>query len=302
MKPVPRGKLEALILRQVAVNLLRLIRRRLFLRKIRSPEVVFEEYDQSYWKRRRYDKAWNRYSSVVDFVSWSHDHTPGYFYVDGSVMEGERREYYSYRTRKVISLIKTYASDSSGIVELGCGSGHNLLALASNGNSLGPLMGLDVSENAIDAARAAADHFNVDSVSFALIDLTDPESPGFSHIKDKIVFTYFCLEQLSRSMDRAIENVLRAGPRRVIHIEPTREILSWTSLRDLNEIIYSLAMDYPNDLLSCLRKKEAENRLRVTEIRPLDYAAKIRGFPVLAVWEPLPNGKHEPRIDVDPDA
>lgn len=59
-----------------------------------------------------------------------------------------------------------------------------------------------------------------------------------------------------------IDAILKAHPKRVIHIEPMGEVLNLFRLLDLNYIVYSLAIDYPDNLLTNLQQREQSGTLR----------------------------------------
>ena len=92
------------------------------------------------------------------------------------------------------------------------------------------------------------------------------------------------LEQLHRYMNKVVDNIIRAKPRRVIHIEPTREILGW-NLIDFNERIYSYAMDYPCTLISELVRQKEKGRIEIITKKKLGHTSNQRHYPALIVWE-----------------
>lgn len=143
-------------------------------------------------------------------------------------------------------------------MELGCGCGTNLFSLWSVPTTFRRLQGLDMSFATLQAAREIAAHFRVPDVDFQHIDLLDHAHPAFRALEGKTVFTYHCLEQLRHSMGLVIDVILKACPKRVVHIEPTREVLNPFCLLDLNCIVYSLAMDYQITYSKSLRSDSAE--------------------------------------------
>lgn len=74
------------------------------------------------------------------------------------------------------------------------------------------LQGLDMSFAALQAAREIAAHFRVPDVDFQHIDLLDHAHPAFRTLEEKVVFTYYCLEQLRHSMELVIDAILKAHP------------------------------------------------------------------------------------------
>jgi hypothetical protein len=110
--------------------------------------------------------------------------------------------------------------------------------------------------------------------------------PG-AELRGKTVFTYYCLEQLKRSIAQVIENIRRAGIRRAIHIEPTTELLDLRRPLDLANYLYIARSDYLDNLLRTLRDFEHRGHLRILAQRRLYYAPTYRHDGTLVVWEPL---------------
>ena len=78
--------------------------------------------------------------------------------------------------------------------------------------------------------------------SFDRLDITDANDPNFSQIAGQTVFTFFCVEQIPYSVAQAVENLLRAGPRRVVNIEPA--MLDLWQPCDIVSLTYLKSVDY----------------------------------------------------------
>lgn len=267
-------------------NSLVFAKRRLLGSRVRGRKTVQREYELGQWQTLLNGKEWRKYGSIRDYISMRLDARPRICMVEGEVKRAKTSDYYEYRMRRVSRVITEHAGGVGEIVELGGGAGMNLFSLYAANVPFRTLIGLDVSENAIQAGREIASYFGISALTFDKIDLLNGEDRGFSQLHGKVVFTYYCLEQLHRKLDIVLDNILRARPRKVIHIEPTREILHPSSLLDLNSMLYSYAMDYPANLLSTLRSMADEGKIVIDAIERLDYAPTIRHFPVLAVWRP----------------
>ena len=173
------------------------------------------------------------------------------------------------------------------LVELGGGFGANLFALALGEKKWNRLIGLDISQNAIQAGREIASHFALpQQISFDRIDIIKGSDSTFRHLRGRPVLTYYCLEQLKHDTRIVIENILQAGPSRVIHIEPTFELLHLSSLKDMVTYLYIVRKDYQNNLLSTLKEYERKGKVKVVMVQRLYYAPTVRNDPTLICWEP----------------
>jgi SAM-dependent methyltransferase len=250
----------------------------------RDAPRVRREYDAGTWKDVLDRKDWRRAADLESYVI-PEDPSPLVAKIDGRLVRVRADDYYRFRTRRLQDLLREQAGDAEELVELGCGTGGNLFAL-----SLRPtwrrLVGMDVSPNGIAAAREIAAHFRVEGLEFDVLDLTRPDDPALPKLGGRVVFTYYCLEQLKRQVREVIENLLRAKVRRVVHIEPTRELLDRGSPLDWITALYIARNDYLDNLLATLRDFETRGRLRILRSERLGYAPTPRNDPVLVRWEP----------------
>ncbi len=83
-----------------------------------------------------------------------------------------------------------------------------------------------------------------DRISLGRIDLTDSSDPNLAEVRDEVVFTYFCIEQIPYDVRKVVENIIAARPRRVINIEPTTELLDLRAPRDLISLFYIRSVDF----------------------------------------------------------
>jgi SAM-dependent methyltransferase len=245
---------------------------------------VMREYDGGKWKQALESKPWLRAGSLEEYVT-TQDVRDRVAKIQGRLVRIRTCDYYQFRTRMIQETIKRCSGDATEIVEVGCGAGQNLFALAHSGG-WSRLLGLELSENGVAAARDAAAHFGLDCLEFDVLDLTRPDDPGFTRLKGRTVFSYYCLEQLKYHTAQVIENLLRAGVRRVIHIEPTTELLRPWSVMDWINSAYVTRNDYQNNLIRTVRRFEKQDRLRVLNMERLGYAPTPRNDPVLVCWEP----------------
>ncbi|HXG70269.1 MAG TPA: hypothetical protein VNJ04_06595 [Gemmatimonadaceae bacterium] len=249
----------------------------------RNRERVAREYDGTIWKSILEKRRWETAGSVHDYVVFQ-DQESLVAKVEGKIVRISTADYYEFRLAKLQEVMTLHAGDTDTIIEIGSGWGHNLFSLAL-ANRWKSLKGFEISLNGVRATNQAAAHFGVKSVTAGQCDLTARGDQAFGEMNRATVFSYLCLEQLKHATAVVIENLLAANVRRVIHIEPVPEILSWWRLGDAANKLYIAAQDYQNNLLSTLRSFERAGRLRVIHVSRLSFAPRPISDPVLICWE-----------------
>ncbi len=250
----------------------------------RKADRVQAEYDGGHWASILENQSWLQCENLDEYLI-GHDRQTILARMDGKPYEVARCEYYRWRMQRLGSVVRKYSENDEALIELGCGHGYNVFSLVA-GTAISSFKGYDISENGINAARAAASHFGVDNVSFDLIDLTDPTHPSFGEIAGKTVLTYFCFEQLPYDLDRAIQNILTARPRRVINIEAATGARRPKSGLDLLNDLYVRSQDYQTGLARSLHGFQSNNQLRILEQVGLGFGPTIHNEAFLFVWEP----------------
>lgn len=250
----------------------------------RSRDRVAGDYDQGVWRRALAEQRWHLAASLADYVA-PEQGRHRVATVNGRLVRIDSGEYYRYRNRLLATLLEPWAAEEKDLIELGCGAGFNLLALRLSGRWK-RLLGCDVSENALTAARKAVRHFGVRDVTFARLDLGDPCDANFRRLRGKVVYTYYVLEQLKYELRPVIENLVRAGIKRAIHIEPGTDLLRPWTLRFAANRLYILRQDYQDRLVDSLRTLEREGLLRIADLRRPGHAPSPKNDPVMVVWEP----------------
>lgn len=276
-----------LITKEIVRNILLLIKRRVVKRAIRNMDLTRLEYEEGAWQSVLTKKPWEAYESLEDYVCEKGNNKNITCLINGVVARMKVCEYYTFRRDNLVSLLSCYAGGADEIVEVGCGYGLNLFSLRTVTTPFRCIAGMDISQTALEVAKNITAHFGLNEIKFFPLDLLDDKDANLEQVKGKVVFTYYCLEQLGNYMNKALDNLIRARPKRVIHIEPTREVLNPASLLDLNSIIYSLAMDYPSNLVYCLNSRQQAGMLNICKMEKLIYAPTIRHYPALIVWEPV---------------
>lgn len=258
---------------------------RLVCRRRRSQEVVNEEYDHGAWREVLERRAWEAASDLAAFLIGD-DRTRRLVRLGGRLRYVPTREYYRARVGLLQALLEREAGDVAELVELGCGFGYNLFSL-----SLSPrwtfLHGFDVSENGLRAGTAIAERFGlIRRVRFGLMDLANRDDPAFDFLRNRTVFTFFCLEQLPTLINQVLCRLAESRPRRVVHVEPTTELLRPWVPRDLLNYLYVWSRDYQRSLFSTLRSMAAGGQVRIVSEYRLDWAATPHQDGFVVAWEP----------------
>jgi O-antigen/teichoic acid export membrane protein len=252
----------------------------------RTRSVVDDEYEAGHWSRVLSEKAWLNSRSVEDFLVGPGTSTT-LCKVDGRIVRAGQHDYRRYRVRAQSALLKRHAGGADSIVEIGSGFGQNLFALSCSGQWR-RLRGFDIAPSGIEAGRQIAAHFGLaDQISFDRLDITDANDPSFAQIAGQTVFTFFCIEQIPYSVDQAVENLLRARPRRVINIEPATDMLDLWQPRDIVSLTYLKSVDYQTRLFGLLDRLEREGRLRIVARERMPFAPTIHNDGLLYCWEPI---------------
>lgn len=260
---------------------------RLLRRRKRGLAQVSSDYDQGEWAQQLNARNWDRADTLEAYVERSWLEGDRTCLIDGRLWRMPSTEYYRFRRAKIASILNRFAGDVDELVEVGSGTGANLFSLYLDGPWTS-LRGYELSATGRLVARQVAERFGVQHhISFDEIDLLDPASPGFAALQGATVFTYYCLEQLPNDAERIMRNLCRARVKRVIHLEPSFELLSLHSLRDLASASYVWRQDYQRSMLKAARRLEAEGLIRVEAVERLYYAPSWRHAPTLVVWEPL---------------
>ncbi len=277
---LPAAEKYRVICRELWLGLRGLLAQRLE----RNPEKVSAEYDSGSWKAVLEQKKWVQCASLRDYLVPG-DERVRVAKIQDRLVRIKTTDYYDYRLRILQEVLGQYAGGENELIELGAGFGMNLFSLALSGR-WESLSGFDISTNGIRAGREAARHFNLPNVSFDRLDITDGDDPNYQRIEGKTIYTYYCLEQLKRSTHTVIENIIRAGARRVIHIEPTFELLRMWHPVDLATYFYVKKQDYQDNLVTTLKDFEKRGLIKIVDLKRLYYAPTHRNDPTLICWEP----------------
>jgi hypothetical protein len=252
----------------------------------RNRGLVDEDYNSGVWKKVLEEKKWNRSKDIKEYLLPS---TPvesrRVALVDGKLSHISDRDYYLHKISKIQEALKQSSGADDTLVELGCGYGWNLMALADL-HYWNRLEGYDISENGIQACRESSTKLGV-KIEADILDLMSADAETYSKkLQGKVVFTYFCLEQLKGQIESIVEKLIQAKPKRVIHIETSAGSLKVLRAVDWLTYIYITRKDYQSELKKILLEKADQGKIRLTRAERLYYAPTIKNDCELLCWEP----------------
>ena len=140
----------------------------------------------------------------------------------------------------------------------------------------GPLVGYELTHDAVQAAREIAKHFNVQDIPFHQADLIQDRL----NLKGALVYSYHCLEQIKYHTEEVIGNLIAAEPAIVVHFEPLPEVFKLYRPRDFFNFIYNKIADYQSSLYTTLKEKK-----RLVEVK--DLSLERQGYYQLPIQETI---------------
>jgi hypothetical protein len=199
------------------------------------------------------------------------------------IMPANPRFEFDYMTVFRIWLFQKYFAGYANIYEFGCGSGLNLVLLAS----LFPdkdLYGLDFVQPPVDLINSIAASHNWRMTGHRF-DMIHPD-PDFLLARESAVFTFGALEQLASKTESFLQYLLQQRPGICLHVEPTLELYDENLLFDHLAIQFHRKRGYTEGLLPRLRQLEAEGRARILAVKRLNFGSLfLEGYTYIA-WQP----------------
>ena len=108
----------------------------------------------------------------------------------------------------------------------------------------------DISSNGIEVAQHINKKFNMD-IDFGVFDYTQKFEMD---LKGKTIFTYASLEQVKYGLEKAIDNIINAQPKQVIHFETIPQLLD-NNFHKLMVTLNRYRKDYQTKLVNILQQK-----------------------------------------------
>ena len=179
-------------------------------------------------------------------------------------------------------LFKTYLEDASHIYEFGCGTGHNLAALAE----LFPdkaIRGADWTDSSRQILSLLREHHGYD-ISGDVFDMLAPDDT-YQLESNSAVFTIGTMEQLGQEFEPFLQYLLSESPRVCINVETVYELYDQENLFDYVAGSYLCKRGYLRGYLPRLRELEHLGKIRILQARRTFGSLYHDGYSFV-VWEP----------------
>jgi len=193
---------------------------------------------------------------------------------------------FEYRLHRALCrvIFSRYVLGADRVVELGCGTGANLLLLRDMFPDT-PLVGCDWAKSSqeivteIDAAKGNIAGANLDM-------LTMEGADRLPVTADTAVVTLHALEQLGNRFGPLLAFLMDAGPRICVHLEPIAELYDPNNEFDSVALEYHNKRNYLSGFLTELRELENASRVEILAARRTGFGSPFQEAYSLIVWRP----------------
>jgi len=179
-------------------------------------------------------------------------------------------------------LFKTYLSSYAKVVELGSGSGFNVIELSRCFPEI-QVVGADWSQSAVDILKLYACKTNakVDGYRF---DFFHP-SDLLEISQDTAIMTFCAFEQIGEKFDSILQFILDRRPSRVVQVEPVIEFYNPSDPFDLIAMRYHKSRGYLEGYYSALLRLEADGKIRILHAKRTGFGSLFNECYSVLVWE-----------------
>lgn len=181
-------------------------------------------------------------------------------------------------------LFREFFAEVDEVHEFGCGTGFNLISLAT----IYPdkkLFGSDFVPASVEMASQIAEKMQL-RISARLFDMISP--PEDYQLKaGSGVFTFGSMEQLASQFERFLGFLLDHRPGICVHIEPTVELYDESDLVDFLAIRFHRKRGYTEGYLPRLEELAATGRIELLRKHRLNFGSLMMEGYNLIVWRPL---------------
>lgn len=194
---------------------------------------------------------------------------------------------YDFMTVFRLWLFRKYLSPFDTIYEFGCGTGINLVLLAS----LFPqkeLYGLDFVKSSVELVDKIGES-GAGNIKGRLFDMIEPDE-SLQLSQNSAVFTFGAIEQLASKVEKFIRFLLRNKPKLCIHIEPTIELYEGDDLFDYLAIKFHRKRGYTENLLPYLHELEGQGAIQLVKVKRLYLGSLFMEGYTYFIWKPLLEG------------
>ncbi len=199
------------------------------------------------------------------------------------VPRSPRFEYDFFRVCRAF-LFERYFRDVRKVLEFGCGSGFNLIALAEQlpGKEL---YGLDWSKSSYEMVDLFREKLGI-NIKGLPFDFFNPDR-SLKLGADAGVLTMCALEQVGPRHGEFLDFLLEKKPAICVNMEPTLELYDQANLADYLAARYHRKRGYLEGYLTKLRELESKGRIKILDTRRFEFGSTYHECYSYTAWKPL---------------
>jgi hypothetical protein len=239
----------------------------------------------------RWEKGWLEILDRIRLEGVSMDAlTPQYFHYNifryrGRYIQSASRRFEQdiFELLKNIVIMK-YLSTVSHIVELGCGTGKNLLMMRTDFKQK-KLTGCDW---AVSSQELIGQINRVTGAEIKAVNLNLFSMEGWQDVaidSNTGVLTIHALEQLGSDIDPILKSIYEARPHICVHIEPILELYDPKNLFDQVAIDYHYKRNYLSGFYSKLLEWDEEGKINILKVCRTSFGSMFQEAYTVVVWE-----------------
>lgn len=257
-----------------------------FMKKeLRNQQKIEEEYDQGLYKKYVDAEIWSKNKNEISILGLTEpkrfeQNKMSFFRYDNVILKDHYVKIWDLWEKEFVEIFTRFVDEKDEIVELGCGYGRNLFALRRN-NFKNPMMGYDISKNAINIGKKLNEKFN-SNIEFDILDMTKEFSK--EKIENKTIFTYTSLEQTKYHLEEILDKLIHANPKQVIHFETIPQLLPH-NLFGITVNLNRYRKDYQTKLLDILHKYEEE--ISISHLEKLKTCPSVFNPIMMVRYQPI---------------
>ncbi len=178
-----------------------------------------------------------------------------------------------------------YLAGSTSVLELGCGTGLNLLLLRDI-LPQAKLVGADWARASVEILDLASKESGskISGMQFNMLTLEGRERLAID--SDTAVLTVHSMEQLGSGFQPLFDMLMQAKPRLCVHFEPIVELYDPAQLFDALAIRYHKKRNYLQDYLPALQRYAEQGLIEMLDVRRLGFGSQFHEAYSLVVWRP----------------
>ncbi len=182
-------------------------------------------------------------------------------------------------------LFNKYFCNLRSVAEFGCGTGHNLLALAKQQPGK-VVFGLDWSQHALEHVKKLRHQgISAHAVEFNLLE-PNLDCLHFN-LKEVGVLTVGALEQVGKRFEEFLCFLVSRKPPICIHLEPIIELYDETKPFDQLAVKYHRARGYLEGYLPALKRLARYGLAEILEVRRIPFGSFYHEAYTYIVWRPI---------------